>query len=201
MPIQHLPFSGSSCIKNKSRFRIILRWTIVCGMQPLRMCYIGDTDPVRACGAVGSALPWHGRGRGFESHQVHQTFQTLTNSKLTNLHQLGPNWVQFRSNLEVARSGSRGSDGRHVFDLVSRNRRRRHEFSLYMQIDEPPHDLFFGDLVGMVAMVGLLARTLYRETETTKSFLYMQKRWPPSHRSPKNKFARLRFFLDAPAGP
>jgi hypothetical protein len=26
----------------------------------------------RACGAVGSALPWHGRGREFESHQVHQ---------------------------------------------------------------------------------------------------------------------------------
>jgi hypothetical protein len=25
-----------------------------------------------ACGAVGSALPWHGRGREFESHQVHQ---------------------------------------------------------------------------------------------------------------------------------
>ena len=27
---------------------------------------------LRACGAVGSALPWHGRGREFESHQVHQ---------------------------------------------------------------------------------------------------------------------------------
>ena len=25
-----------------------------------------------ACGAVGSALPWHGRGQGFESLQVHQ---------------------------------------------------------------------------------------------------------------------------------
>jgi hypothetical protein len=24
-----------------------------------------------ACGAVGSALPWHGRGREFESLQVH----------------------------------------------------------------------------------------------------------------------------------
>src|SRR5262249_5431278 len=30
-----------------------------------------------ACGAVGSALPWHGRGQGFESLQVHQTYQTL----------------------------------------------------------------------------------------------------------------------------
>src|SRR5579871_2947476 len=28
-----------------------------------------------ACGAVGSALPWHGRGREFESLQVHQTFR------------------------------------------------------------------------------------------------------------------------------
>src|ERR1044071_33460 len=32
--------------------------------------YIGVRE--RACGAVGSALPWHGRGREFESHQVHQ---------------------------------------------------------------------------------------------------------------------------------
>src|ERR1039458_9910308 len=31
-----------------------------------------------ACGAVGSALPWHGRGREFESHQVHQTFLFFT---------------------------------------------------------------------------------------------------------------------------
>ena len=33
---------------------------------------------VWACGAVGSALPWHGRGRGFESLQVHQTSRRLT---------------------------------------------------------------------------------------------------------------------------
>ena len=30
------------------------------------------TVPIYSCGAVGSALPWHGRGREFESHQVHQ---------------------------------------------------------------------------------------------------------------------------------
>src|ERR1700712_4930721 len=30
------------------------------------------TCTVWACGAVGSALPWHGRGQGFESLQVHQ---------------------------------------------------------------------------------------------------------------------------------
>ena len=36
------------------------------------VCYIDDDKAARACGAVGSALPWHGRGREFESHQVHQ---------------------------------------------------------------------------------------------------------------------------------
>ena len=35
--------------------------------------FLGTVEPSeRACGAVGSALPWHGRGRGFESLQVHQ---------------------------------------------------------------------------------------------------------------------------------
>ena len=31
-------------------------------------------SPQWACGAVGSALPWHGRGRRFEPDQVHQNF-------------------------------------------------------------------------------------------------------------------------------
>jgi hypothetical protein len=35
-----------------------------------------------ACGAVGSALPWHGRGRRFEPDQVHQILPTLPYSKL-----------------------------------------------------------------------------------------------------------------------
>src|SRR5882762_4462257 len=30
-----------------------------------------------ACGAAGSALPWHGRGRRFDPDQVHQTSQQL----------------------------------------------------------------------------------------------------------------------------
>ena len=34
----------------------------------------------RACGAVGSALPWHGRGREFESHQVHQNISNTYRS-------------------------------------------------------------------------------------------------------------------------
>ena len=30
-----------------------------------------------ACGAAGSALPWHGRGRRFDPDQVHQLIQQL----------------------------------------------------------------------------------------------------------------------------
>ena len=33
-----------------------------------------------ACGAVGSALPWHGRGRRFEPDQVHQVSNFSTES-------------------------------------------------------------------------------------------------------------------------
>src|ERR1019366_6776278 len=36
------------------------------------MQVVHNTEQTGACGAVGSALPWHGRGREFESHQVHQ---------------------------------------------------------------------------------------------------------------------------------
>ncbi len=35
-----------------------------------------------ACGAAGSALPWHGRGRRFDPDQVHQTIHF----KISNLH-------------------------------------------------------------------------------------------------------------------
>ena len=34
--------------------------------------FSGRNSSLWACGAVGSALPWHGRGQGFESLQVHQ---------------------------------------------------------------------------------------------------------------------------------
>jgi hypothetical protein len=30
-----------------------------------------------ACGAAGSALPWHGRGRRFDPDQVHHLFNDL----------------------------------------------------------------------------------------------------------------------------
>jgi hypothetical protein len=32
-----------------------------------------------ACGAAGSALPWHGRGRRFDPDQVHQISQPFSN--------------------------------------------------------------------------------------------------------------------------
>src|SRR5271170_1952942 len=38
-------------------------------MKLRRLCFS------RACGAVGSALPWHGRGRRFEPDQVHQVLR------------------------------------------------------------------------------------------------------------------------------
>jgi hypothetical protein len=42
--------------------------------------YDGRVLGVWACGAVGSALPWHGRGQGFESLQVHQYFSLFINA-------------------------------------------------------------------------------------------------------------------------
>jgi hypothetical protein len=34
--------------------------------------------PLWACGAAGSALPWHGRGHRFDPDQVHQSFKQLS---------------------------------------------------------------------------------------------------------------------------
>src|SRR5690348_10446212 len=34
--------------------------------------------PKWACGAAGSALPWHGRGRRFDPDQVHQTLGKIS---------------------------------------------------------------------------------------------------------------------------
>jgi hypothetical protein len=47
-----------------------------------------------ACGAVGSALPWHGRGREFESHQVHQIPQILTKNGTAQTRFWSPTGVQ-----------------------------------------------------------------------------------------------------------
>src|SRR5664280_744725 len=44
------------------------------------MQVIHNAEETGACGAVGSALPWHGRGREFESHQVHQNISNTYRS-------------------------------------------------------------------------------------------------------------------------
>ena len=63
--------------------------------------------PVRpkwACGAVGSALPWHGRGRRFEPVQVHQTSQILSAHWLSSSPSpesiWRPNWREFGLQLD-----------------------------------------------------------------------------------------------------
>src|ERR1700722_2738842 len=38
-----------------------------------------------ACGAAGSALPWHGRGHRFDPDQVHQLFQAFRSTSLPRL--------------------------------------------------------------------------------------------------------------------
>ena len=55
-----------------------------------------------ACGAVGSALPWHGRGQGFESLQVHQIPQTLSAHWLASWPTLESIWSL---NLDATRFG------------------------------------------------------------------------------------------------
>src|SRR6266496_5726265 len=46
--------------------------------------------PKWACGAAGSALPWHGRGRRFDPDQVHQFFRPLADTSF----ELGAAWCQ-----------------------------------------------------------------------------------------------------------
>src|SRR5438552_4527398 len=43
-----------------------------------------------ACGAAGSALPWHGRGRRFDPDQVHHFFRLLEDTSF----ELGAGWCQ-----------------------------------------------------------------------------------------------------------
>jgi hypothetical protein len=38
-----------------------------------------------ACGAAGSALPWHGRGHRFDPDQVHQSHQAFSATSLRRL--------------------------------------------------------------------------------------------------------------------
>jgi hypothetical protein len=66
---------------------------------------VGENRRVRqwACGAAGSALPWHGRGRRFDPDQVHHLnpprikhFQTIC-AKRTKIVQTAPEWSRMLS--------------------------------------------------------------------------------------------------------
>src|SRR4051812_2889965 len=63
------------------------------------MVFSGRKTPAEwACGAVGSALPWHGRGQGFESLQVHQKDFSSSRPK---------NWLYAKSgHFDLVTSGS-----------------------------------------------------------------------------------------------
>src|SRR5579859_4978717 len=45
-----------------------------------------------ACGAAGSALPWHGRGRRFDPDQVHQIHQQLSGYPPNRLPAIARKW-------------------------------------------------------------------------------------------------------------
>ena len=51
-----------------------------------------------ACGAAGSALPWHGRGRRFDPDQVHQIFQIFNQTPINK-----PIYTHFAIPLEFMR--------------------------------------------------------------------------------------------------
>jgi hypothetical protein len=56
-----------------------------------------------ACGAAGSALPWHGRGHRFDPDQVHQTTPTKSSvcrkQSTPSSHRFGVIWCQIRRRL------------------------------------------------------------------------------------------------------
>ena len=56
--------------------------------------------PSWACGAAGSALPWHGRGRRFDPDQVHQilsfTWQTCNSRQHFFQPKIRPNYLKQR---------------------------------------------------------------------------------------------------------
>ena len=55
-----------------------------------------------ACGAAGSALPWHGRGHRFDPDQVHQTIQSFTNPSLPRLCRKFPKNMHGHASLTAA---------------------------------------------------------------------------------------------------
>src|ERR1019366_2993539 len=62
------------------------------------MQVVHNTEQTGACGAVGSALPWHGRGREFESHQVHHNFSNTYIRSLPRKPRFG---VQLESKMDA----------------------------------------------------------------------------------------------------
>src|SRR5215472_18180921 len=57
-----------------------------------------------ACGAVGSALPWHGRGRRFDPDQVHHIFNNLQIFSFSVWAHLGANSQLFCSTFPASAS-------------------------------------------------------------------------------------------------
>ena len=73
---------------------------------------VGENRRVRpwACGAAGSALPWHGRGRRFDPDQVHHLFNNLR------LFLLPVCRISARIHPPAQLEPSIGADGRCEFD-------------------------------------------------------------------------------------
>ena len=71
-------------LESRRTFRLTLCWTRVKFDESSRSGENRKVVPttVWACGAVGSALPWHGRGHRFDPDQVHQLFQSFRSTSL-----------------------------------------------------------------------------------------------------------------------
>src|SRR5579875_1456210 len=75
---------------------------------------IEESFPEWACGAAGSALPWHGRGHRFDPDQVHQT--TPTNEAYAgNAPLLSEMRCQMRSARSAALTDCAASGGLFLF--------------------------------------------------------------------------------------
>ena len=85
-----MPATGAGafvCAKTAPDKKKIAKFRIVKIVAEIRGVLRLTLDLVSwACGAVGSALPWHGRGQGFESLQVHHHSKAV---------------IRFRANLAV----------------------------------------------------------------------------------------------------
>src|SRR5580658_5625029 len=81
-----------------------------------------------ACGAAGSALPWHGRGRRFDPDQVHQLHQQLGSTSPLRLCRIfvANSKTTPRTGAEIAPPGAEsrgGFGGGALASLVATERR------------------------------------------------------------------------------